>query len=131
MHGGGFAGGMRGGMAGGGIGGGFRGMAGSPHFAAIGPGPGFVGGSRFVGSPRFAGARFADAPFTRAAFGPHFSRFAFHHRFFHDRFRRFAFVGVGFPYYYGDYGYYDGCWSRVWTAYGPQWVNVCGDYGVY
>jgi hypothetical protein len=121
---GGFAGGMHGGMTSGGM----RGLAGSPHFAAIGPGPGFsrpgfAAGPRVVGSPRFAGA-----PFTRTAFGPHFSRFGFHNRFFHHR--RFAFFIGGAPYYY-DYGY-DSCYQRVWTAYGPQWVNVCGgDYGYY
>jgi hypothetical protein len=68
---------------------------------------------------------------------PHFSHFAFdrdfhhgfHHGFhdrFHHRFRHFAFFGGPF---YADYGYYDGCWRRAWTPYGPQWVNVCGDYG--
>ena len=36
----------------------------------------------------------------------------------------------GAPFWYADYGY-DSCWSRVWTAYGPQWVNVCGDYYGY
>ena len=40
------------------------------------------------------------------------------------RFNRFAFIGG-----YGGYGYYDDCWRRVWTAYGPQLVNVCTDYG--
>ena len=29
------------------------------------------------------------------------------------------------------YGYYDDCWSRMWTPYGPQWANVCGGYGYY
>ena len=48
----------------------------------------------------------------------------FHHRFHH---RRFAFVGA--PYLYTNY--YDGCWRRVWGAYGPQWVNVCASYGYY
>ena len=118
MHGGGmggFAGGMHGGMGVGGM----RGMAGSPHFAAIGPGPGFSG-------PGFSRPGFAGTPFTRGAFGPHFSHFGFHHHhFFHHR--RFAFF-VGGPFY--DYGY-DSCYQRVWTAYGPRWVNVCGDYGYY
>jgi hypothetical protein len=80
---------------------------------------GDVGGGRFVG-----------APFARAGFAPRFSRVAFHdgfhHRFVHHRFHRFAFFGV--PYAYAAY---DGCWRRVWTSYGPQWVNVCGDYGYY
>jgi hypothetical protein len=104
---------MRGGMGGGGMR--FGGMGGGAHFAAIGPGPGF---SRpgFVGGPRFG----------RGVWGARYAQF--HHPFFRNRFRRFAFVG--FPYYYADYGY-DACWSRVWTAYGLQWVNVCGDYGSY
>ena len=61
-----------------------------------------------------------------------FSHFAFNRPFFHNRFffrhrfNRFAFF-VGAPYY--DYAYYDSCWQRVWTAYGPQLVNVCGNYG--
>lgn len=99
--------------------GGMRGMAGSPHFAAIGPGPG-------LSRPGFAaGPRFAGAPFAHGVYGPHFAHF--HHGFFHHRFRRFAFVG--FP-YYADYGY-DLCWRRAWTSYGLQWINVCGDYTGY
>jgi hypothetical protein len=110
-------GGMRG-MAGGGMGGGLHGMAGSPHFAAIGPGP-RVGS--VAGDPHFAGSS-------------HFSHFAFHDRdgFHHNHFfhhRRFAFFDDGGGYYY-DYGY-NGCYRRVWTAYGLQWVNVCGDSGYY
>jgi hypothetical protein len=74
-------------------------------------------------------SRAAFAPhFSRAALAPRFSHVAFvpHHPFFHHRFHRFnrfAFVG--------GYGYasYDYCWRRVWTAYGPQWVNLCTDYG--
>ena len=46
------------------------------------------------------------------------------HDFFHHRFHRFAFVGA--PYAYAAY---DSCWRRMWTPYGLQWVNVCGDYG--
>ena len=80
------------------------------------------------GGARFAAAPFARANFAHAAFSPRFSRFAFHdrghfHHRFHNRFARFAFFGA--PY---DYGYYDGCWRQAWTAYGPQWVNACGDY---
>jgi hypothetical protein len=116
----------------------FGGMGGGAHFAAIGAGPRFAG-SRFggvAGGPRFVGGRFAGARFAHAAFTPGFSRFnrfGFHHRFFHNRFRRFAFFGGG-PFFFADYGYYgdyDGCWRRAWTAYGPQWVNVCADYGYY
>ena len=90
------------------------------------------------GGPRFSGARFASAPFAAHAafsprfshpgFAPRFSRFAFHdrfhNRFFHHRFHRFAFIGVPFA-----YASYDDCWRRVWTRYGLQYVNVCGDYG--
>jgi hypothetical protein len=75
--------------------------------------------------PHFGGARFFGA---QAAFRPQFgfNRPFFHHRFFHHRFHRFAFFGA--PFYYADYGY-DSCWQRVWTGYGPRWINVCGDYG--
>jgi len=27
------------------------------------------------------------------------------------------------------YAAYDSCWRRVWTPYGLQWVDVCGNYG--
>ena len=61
---------------------------------------------------------------------PHaaFSHPAFpHHGFFHhhNRFNRFAYGGGGDYFYAG----YNDCWRRVWTAYGPQWVNLCADYG--
>jgi hypothetical protein len=82
-------------------------------------------------APRVGAMRFAAAPMSRAAWGPGWSRSAFphhahffHHRFFHHRFNRFAFVGV--PYFYAGY---DDCWRQVWTRYGLQWGNVCGDYG--
>ena len=98
---------------------------GGMRFGGMGGGPRFAG----VGGPRFAGTRFAGAPFSHAAFSPRFSRVAFrdgfHHRFFHHRFHRFAFVGA--PFLYADYGY-DSCYRRVWTAYGVQWVDVCGSY---
>jgi hypothetical protein len=99
-HGGGHGGG--GGWHGGG-GGGWHG-GGGMRFGAIG------------GGPRFAGAGFAGPRFAHAGF-----RHGFHHRFHH---RRFAFIGA--PYLYAGYNY--GCLRRVWTAYGPRWVNVC-DYG--
>ncbi|MBV9559422.1 MAG: hypothetical protein JOY90_03020 [Bradyrhizobium sp.] len=125
FHGGG--GGMHGGMGGGMHGGGMGGM----HIGGMG------GGMR-------GGPGFAAAPFSHAAFSPSASHFSFHgrdnfhrfgfrdrddfrHHFFHRRFHRFAFFGA--PFLYADYGYYDGCWRRTWTSYGPQWVNVCGDYG--
>jgi hypothetical protein len=77
----------------------------------------------------FSGGRFAGTHFAHAGFS-HRSRFAFHdrghffHHRFHHRFHRFAFFGA--PYAYAAY---DSCWRRVWTSYGPQWVDVCGDYG--
>jgi hypothetical protein len=96
-----------GGGHGGGMGGGMHGggMGGGMHFAAIG------GGAHFAGS-HFAGPHFAHA-------GRFASRDHFHHRF-----HRFAFFGA--PYAYASY---DSCWRRVWTPYGLQWANVCGDYG--
>ena len=101
-------------MHAGGMGGGMHAMGGGAHFAAIG------------GGPHFSGGRFAGAPFAHGV-SPRFSRFAFrdgfHHRFFHHRFHRFAFVGAPFA-----YAAYDSCWRRVWTPYGLQWTNVCGDY---
>ncbi len=101
--------GMGGGMHAGGMGGGMHGggMGGGMHFAAMG------------GGAHFAGPHFAHV-------GPHFAhvgRFGFRDHF-HHRFHRFAFFGA--PYVYADY---DSCWRRVWTPYGLQWANVCGDYG--
>jgi hypothetical protein len=91
-----------GGGGGGGHGGGGGGMHGGGGGMHFGGGGGWHGGGMHSG---------------------HFSRFAFHDRghFFHHRFHRFAFVGA-----YADY---NGCLRRVWTSYGPRWVNVCGDYG--
>jgi hypothetical protein len=105
--GGGHGGGMGGGMHAGGMGGGMRsgGMGGGMHFAAMG------GGAHFAGN-HFAGPHFA-----------HVGRFGFRDHF-HHRFHRFAFFGA--PYAYASY---DNCWRRVWTPYGLQWANVCGDYG--
>jgi hypothetical protein len=112
-HGGGFGG--HGGGFGGMRGGGMHAMGGGMHFGGM-------------GGARFGGARFAGAPVAHAGFAPRFSHAAFH-RGFHHRFhhRRFAFVGA--PYLYA--GYYDGCWRRVWTGYGPRWVNLCSAYGYY
>jgi hypothetical protein len=114
MHGGG----MGGGMHAGGMGGGMHagGMGGGAHFGAMG------GGMRFGGN-RFAGANFAGTHFVHQGFPSRSSRFAFRdHRFF--RHHRFAFIGA--PFLYDDY--YDDCWRRTWTSYGPQWINVCGYY---
>jgi hypothetical protein len=117
---GGFGGGM-GGMHGGGMGGMHGGARGGMGRAM--PVGAMGGGMRFgAASPQFNGARFANARFANAAISPRFS--SFHHRFFHHRFNRFAFFGGPFV-----YAAYDSCWSQVWTAYGPQWVNVCGSYG--
>ncbi len=124
-------GGMGGGMHGGGMGGGVHagGMGGGMHVGGMGGGM-RVGG--MSGGRHFSGSRFAGAPFAaHAALSPRSSTIAFrdglHHRaFFHHRFHRFAFVGAPFA-----YAAYDSCWRRVWTSYGPQWVNVCGDYYDY
>jgi hypothetical protein len=106
-RGGGHGGGGHGGFHGGGGwhgGGGMHAMGGGMRFSGMG------------GGPRFAGARFAGPRFAHAGF-----HHGFHHRFHH---RRFAFFGA--PYLYAGYNY--SCWRRVWTAYGPRWVNYC-DYG--
>jgi hypothetical protein len=79
-------------------------------------GGGMGGGGHFGG---FGGAHFAGG-FGHGGFAPRGSRFAFRDGFHH---RRFGFFGA--PY---GYAYYDGCWRQVWTAYGPQWINACGDY---
>lgn len=113
-------GGFGGGMHGGGMGGGMHGaMGGGMHFGGMGGGMHFGG---MGGGMHFAGTRFAGGHFVH----PGFSRFGFRgHRFFHHhRFDRFAFVGGPFLYA----GYYDDCWRRLWTPYGPHWVNVCGYY---
>jgi hypothetical protein len=115
-----------GGGHGGGMGGGMHGgMGGGMHVGGMGGGM-HVGG--MGGAMHFGGGRFAGAPFAHGGFSPRFSRFAFHgnNRFFHHRFNRFAFFGAPFA-----YAAYDSCWRRVWTPYGLQWANVCGDYGYY
>jgi hypothetical protein len=115
--GGGHGGGGHGGFGGGGGwhgGGGMHAMGGGMRFSGMGGGPRFVGGG-FAG-PRFARAGFVGPRFAHAGF-----RHGFHNRFHH---RRFAFFGA--PYLYAGYNY--SCWRRVWTAYGPRWVNYC-DYG--
>jgi hypothetical protein len=98
-----------GGMRGGGMGGGMH--ASAMHFSGMG------------GGMHFSGARFAHHEFSHRS-----SRFAFRDRDgfgrHHHRFHRFAFFGA--PY---DYASYDSCYRRVWTPYGLQWSNACGDYG--
>ncbi len=136
FHGGG---GMGGGMHIGGMGGGmhFGGMGGGTHFGGMGGAHfGGMGGARF-GGPGFAAPRSSFAAvhvarpgfstFARPGFAPRFSHFAFHdHRFFHHH--RFAFIGA--PFLFAGAAY-DSCWRRVWTAYGPRWVDVCSDYYGY
>jgi len=120
-------GGGHGGGGGGGWGGGGMGMH-SMGSMGVGMSRGAIGARSFTAMPM---SRAALAPnFSRAALAPRFSRAAFvpHHPFFfHHRFHRFnRFAFVGGPFFYGGY---DDCWRRVWTAYGPQWVNLCADYG--
>jgi hypothetical protein len=92
-------------MHGGGMGGGMR-------------GGGWGGGG--WGGAHFGGSRFTGASFAHAGISPRFSSFAHRGHFADRRFHRFAFVG-------GPFGY-DDCWRRVWTPYGLQWTNPCGDY---
>jgi len=85
------------------------------------------GGARFSGGgggPHFSGSRFTGSHFAHPGFRS--SNFAFRHGhnrpfFHHHRFNRFAFIGA-------SYAAYDSCYRRVWTSYGPRWVDVCGDY---
>jgi hypothetical protein len=91
-------------------------------FAAVGR-PGFASFGR-PGFSHFGRPGFAPG-FVRPGFGPRFSHLAFHnHRFFFRHHHRFAFFGAPFIYAAS----YDSCWRRVWTDFGPRWVNVC-DYG--
>jgi hypothetical protein len=109
---------MGGGMGGMHMGGGMGGM----HF----------GGSHFAGpGGHFGAMNFARPGFSavgRPGFAPRFSRFAFHDRFFfrHHRFNRFAF---GAPFVFATS--FDSCWRRVWTGFGPRWINVCGGFYGY
>jgi len=50
----------------------------------------------------------------RVAFG---HRAGFRHHFVRNR---FAFIGGAYP-----YGYYDDCYSRVWTPWGWRWQYAC------
>ena len=105
----------------------------SPAFARGGGGGhgGMGGGHGGMGGGHGGMHAMGGAPrFAHAAFAPRFAHAGFHRPFFHHRFhhRRFAFIGE--PYLYAGYNY--GCLRRVWTAYGPRWVNVCDDgYGYY
>jgi hypothetical protein len=85
-----------------------RASIGSVGFARMG-GPG-ISRAAFVGR---------SAPFARVAVAH--PRFAFRdHRF---RFRNRFIFAAAFP-----YGYYDGCYERIWTRWGWRLVNVCGPY---
>jgi hypothetical protein len=76
-----------------------------------------------VGRPGFS--HFGRPGFS-PAFAPRFNRFAFHdRRFFFHHHRRFAFFGA--PFLFASAGW-DSCWRRVWTPYGPRWVDVCSGY---
>ena len=107
---------------GGGMGGGgmhMGGMGGGMHFGGMG-GPHF--GAGFAGPRAGFGA---VGPGFASGFGPRFNHFAFHNsRFFFHHHHRFAFIGTPFLFAGG----FDSCWRRVWTSFGPRWVNVCGDY---
>src|SRR5579871_2756146 len=120
---------FHGGMGGGGghMGGGMGGMrmgGGGMHMGGGWGGPHV--GAGFAG-PRtsFAAVRPGFSTFGRPGiarpFAPRFSRFAFHDRFFFRHHRRFFF---GAPFAFAAASY-DTCWRRLWTAYGPRWVNVC------
>jgi hypothetical protein len=98
---------------GGGFGGGFSRGGGFSHGGGFSRGGGGFSRSAVAHSGRFAGVRhfgFRD----RSAFR---HRFDGRHRFFRNR---FAFVGAAFP-----YGYYDSCYTRVWTPWGWRWQSVC------
>jgi hypothetical protein len=121
-------------------GGGFGGMHGGGGFAGMHGGGGFAGvrsGGMFLGNRGFHGGFQGSMAVRGAAFAPAVHRFggapvgfrhnlAFRHVGFRNRhFRNVAFFGA--PFFYG--GYSDGCWRQVWTSYGWQWANLCGDYG--
>jgi hypothetical protein len=59
-------------------------------------------------------------PSSFARVGVAHPRSAFRHHRFHNRF--FAFAGA-YP-----YGYYDGCYERIWTRWGWRLTYVCGGY---
>ena len=110
-----------GGHGGGGYGGGgMHGGGGGMHF---GGGGGWHGGGGGWHGSGWHGGGMHSAHFARFHDRDDFHRFRDRddRRFFRHRFHRFAFIGA-----YADY---NGCLRRVWTSYGPQWVNVCGDYG--
>ena len=115
-------GGGMGGRGGGGGGMGARGggMSGVAHTMGGHPSS-FAVGSAVVASPgvaHFSTVRPVNFGATRFAAGPHLG---FRHNFRHHR---FVFIGGAYPYYY-DYGYDDGCYSRVYTQWGWRWQYAC------
>jgi hypothetical protein len=71
-------------------------------------------------SPGFSRAAVGH-PGSFARVGVAHPRFAFRdHRF---RFRNRFLFAAAFP-----YGYYDGCYERIWTRWGWRLINVCGGY---
>jgi hypothetical protein len=103
-------GGGHGGMGHGGMGHGGMGSGGFGHAGGFGGAamahPGGFGGVAAVHPMALRGGRFVSG-----------DRFHFRHRFVGNR---FAFVGGGLP-----YGYYDDCYTRVWTPWGWRWSYVC------
>lgn len=59
------------------------------------------------------------------AMGGHFHNAVIARGFHNRRFHNVVVVGAPFGFYGAGYGYDDGCWRQVWTAYGWQWVNIC------
>jgi hypothetical protein len=102
--------------------GGHGGMGMSMGHGSMGMGRsmGSVGFAR-MGGPGISRAAFVgrSAPFARVAVAH--PRIIIRNRRFHNRF----FFAAAFP-----YGYYDGCYERIWTRWGWRLVNVCG-YGAY
>jgi hypothetical protein len=87
------------------------------HGGGMGHG-GFGGGLGHAGMARPGGFGGFTAVHPMAMHSGHVvvgDRFHFRHRFVRNR---FAFVGVGWP-------YYDDCYSRVWTPWGWRWRYVC------
>jgi hypothetical protein len=101
---------MGGGHMGGGWGG--HGMGGGWSGHAVGMGFASRAAVAHVGPVGFAGAR------SWAWHGNHLNHFPFRHHFVRNRF----FIGAPYAYAYYD----DGCYTRVWTAWGWRWTNVCG-----
>jgi len=121
-----------GGHGGGGHGGGHGGFGGGGHGFGGGGHAGFGGGFAHVSAFPSTGFAVRSAPVPSAGIG-HFTaihpsgfnagrgafghRLGFRHHFFHNR---FAFIGGAY-----SYGYYDDCYSRVWTPWGWRWQYAC------